>query len=79
MTENPIEQLKKEILKGTVICAVPLPYTFYALYDIPMFGAIYRKLIWAIGSRKDPYVVVFGISGSEFIIIDPDYGIVSIS
>lgn len=80
MQDNPVEQLKGQLLKGRpVICAVDFPYMLYFAYDVPIYGPVYRGLVWTLGSRKDHYVVVFGLDSTTFLIIDPVRGFVPIS
>lgn len=80
MRDNPISQLKNEILKGRpVICATTFPVMLYFAYDVPIYGHIYRRLLWIFGPRKNHYVVVFGFDEDDFLIMDPIRGIVSIS
>jgi ABC-type bacteriocin/lantibiotic exporter with double-glycine peptidase domain len=80
MQENSIPQLKKEILKGRpAICATLFPDMLYFAYDVPIYGHVYRKLLWTFGPRKSHYVVVFGFNRNKFLIMDPIRGFVSIS
>ena len=80
MQEDSVSQLKREILKGRpVICATLFPDMLYFAYDVPIYGYVYRKLLWAIGPKKDHYLVVFGFGHDKFLIMDPIRGFVSIS
>lgn len=80
MQEHPIQQLKKEILKGRpVICAVHFPRMLYFAYDVPIYGHVYRGLVWTLGPRKDHYIVVFGLDSTKFLIMDPVRGFVTIN
>ena len=75
MRLNPLQQLKENISKGRpVICAVRFPSYLYFAYDVPIYGQIYRTLLWWLGPRKNHYIVAFGIKDDEFLIIDPAYG-----
>jgi ABC-type bacteriocin/lantibiotic exporter with double-glycine peptidase domain len=79
MQEHPIRQLKKEILKGRpVVCAVHFPRMLYFAYDVPIYGQVYRNLIWTFGPRKSHYIIVAGVDSTEFLIMDPVRGFVSI-
>lgn len=80
MSDNPEEQLKNQILNGRpVICATRFPRGWYFAYGVPIYGQIYRGLVWAFGSRKNHYIVVFGIKDDDYLIMDPVRGFVSLS
>lgn len=79
MQSKPVIQLKKQLQKGRpVICALKLPGGLYIAYDIPVYGQIYRKLLWMFAPKKNHYVLVFGLSKNEILIMDPAYGFASI-
>lgn len=80
MQERTVVQLEEEILKGRpIICAVQFPRMLYFAYDVPIYGHLYRGLIWALGPRKDHYIVVFGLDSKKFLVMDPVRGLVPIN
>lgn len=80
MQEHPLRQLKEEILKGRpVICAVHFPRMLYFAYDVPIYGHVYRGLVWRFGPRKDHYIIVSGMDSTKLLIMDPVHGFVSIN
>ena len=80
MSDDPEGQLRAQILSGRpVICATRFPRGWYFAYGVPLYGSIYRSLVWAFGSRKSHYIVVFGIKDDEFLIMDPVRGFATLS
>jgi predicted double-glycine peptidase len=80
MKDKPEEQLKSQIQQGRpVICAMRFPRNLYFGKCVPLYGPIYRWLVWELGPRKNHYVVVFGLKKDEFLIMDPVHGFVALS
>lgn len=80
MQDSPEKKLEDQILQGRpVICAVYLPYHLYFAQDIPIYGSLYKGLTWSIGTRRNHYVVIFGLNDKNFLAIDPSCGIVSLN
>jgi ABC-type bacteriocin/lantibiotic exporter with double-glycine peptidase domain len=80
MSEDPLSQLRQQLAKGRpVICAVSFPQSRYFAYDVPVYGPVYRALLWSIGPRLNHYVVVFGFDSEELLIMDPARGFVTLS
>ena len=78
MRTNPKQELKEQILKGRpIICAINFPRGFYFAYDLPMVGQVYRSLAWAVGERENHYVVAFGITDEQVLLMDPAFGFVA--
>lgn len=78
MIKDPDQQLKEQITKGRpVICTTRFPQGWYFAYKVPIYGNIYRWLIKSIGPEKDHYIVVFGFDEDDFLIMDPNVGLVS--
>ena len=77
MQRNPKESLHEQIFKGRpVICAINWPKGLYVGYDIPLYGPLYRYLLWEIGPRGDHYVVAFGVTDNKVLLMDPAFGFI---
>ncbi len=80
MKDDYEESIKGHILKGRpVICAVEFPVNLHFANQLPIYGYIYRTLLWSVGPRKNHYIVVFGIYYNSFLIMDPEHGLLAIS
>ena len=80
MKDDYEEAITGHILKGRpVICAVRFPVNLQFANQLPIYGYIYRTLLWSVGPRKDHYIVVFGICDDNFLIMDPEHGLFAIS
>ena len=80
LSENPAEQLREQLFKGRpLVCAMHFPRSLYFAYDIPIYGQVYRGLLWSLGPRKDHYIVIFGINSQKLLMMDPSRGFVAIS
>jgi len=85
MQDRPLDQISEQLENGRpVIAPVRLPRGRYFGKDLPVVGRLDattvnpdKQLIG--GNFKHHYVVIFGQSESQFLIMDPAYGIVKIS
>jgi predicted double-glycine peptidase len=80
MDKQPRNEAEQQILKGRpLICAVRLPRHLYLCDGLPILQTSYRALTWALGSRKDHFVVMFGLKPEKVLIMDPEHGFVLLS
>lgn len=80
LDKNPLNQLLEHVGKGRpVITAMTLPKGRYFSKDLPLIETFDRRAIMGPGDRwKNHYVVVMGSSSGELLLMDPQYGYVSI-
>lgn len=79
MDETPEAQLCEQINRGRpVICCVQLPSAFYLDEQMPPCLQWTSLLLWKFGPRASHYVVVFGKNKTNYLLLDPAYGIIKI-
>lgn len=75
MLSDSKEALKEHILSGRpLVCAMRLPRYLFLLDRIPLVKHNYRAMTWSVGTRKNHFVVVFGLSKKRVLIMDPASG-----
>ncbi len=79
MDDDPETQLCEQINKGRpVICCVQLPSAIYLDERMPMGLQWINLLLWNLGPRASHYVVVFGKNKTNYLLLDPAYGVIKI-
>ncbi|MEM7014720.1 MAG: cysteine peptidase family C39 domain-containing protein [Verrucomicrobiota bacterium] len=83
LDSDPMAQLTKHISAGRpVIVAASVPKGRYFATDVPLIETLDRRSIPSPVPGGDPwkihYVVVCGISADEVMLMDPQYGIVTV-
>jgi predicted double-glycine peptidase len=78
---DPMKQLSQEVRKGRpVITALELPKGRYFGGQIPLIETLDRRTVTGLGeSWKSHYVVVMGDSMDNVLVMDPQYGYVTLS
>lgn len=85
MKDRPLDQISEQLENGRpVITPVRLPRGRYFGRDLPVVGRLDATTVNPdknlIGENwKHHYVVIFGQSDDQFLLMDPAYGIVKIS
>jgi len=73
-------EVEEQISKGRpLICAVRLPGGLHLFDGVPILGAAYRTLAWALNPRTDHFVVVVGLKPQKVLVMDPAYGFAALS
>lgn len=80
LDRDPLNQLSEHLEKGRpVITALTLPRGRYFGDNLPVIETFDRRAIAGFGERwKNHYVVVMGQSSRDFMLMDPQYGYVSV-
>jgi predicted double-glycine peptidase len=72
--------VEEQIAKGRpLICAVRLPGCLHLFDGVPIVGATYRALAWALNPRQDHFVVVVGLEPQKVLVMDPTHGFAALS
>jgi len=80
LDRDPLTQLSEHLEKGRpVITALTLPRGRYFGDNLPVIETFDRRAIAGFGERwKNHYVVVMGQSSRDYMLMDPQYGYVSL-